>query len=155
MPTRGPFIFASTVRNYIEGSGGLERQLEKFADRPAIKGLDGLHREILKNALDKFPEQEDVTEWLRILGTIILLRNQLSVNDLGPLLKLSPSHVRGCLRDVQPVLMVSENPGEVVRTLHASFHNFLIDRERAGVKTDSNLSGNFLQHTMSISPLIA
>jgi hypothetical protein len=88
----GLFIFASTVCDYIEGDGRLEHQLQEIATRP-IHGLDELYRDILQNAKARFSYPKDADEWLRIIGTIILLQDQLSLNDLGPLLKLDPGHV--------------------------------------------------------------
>jgi hypothetical protein len=126
----GLFIFASTVCEYVEGDGGPEHLLRKITGHP-IKGLDALYREVLQNASSRFPYSEDVEEWLHIIGTIILLRTQLSLNDIGPLLKLNPDHVRGRLRNVQSVLIVPEDPGLVIRTLHASFYDFLIERLRS------------------------
>jgi len=133
----GLFIFASTVCNVVERPGGLEHQLKKIADNPAITGLDELYQEILKRALNKFPEPEEKTECLRIIGTIILLRNQLSVNALGPLLDLPPFHVQGRLSDVQSVLIVPDDRDGVIRTLHATFPDFLVDQKRATPKSNS------------------
>jgi hypothetical protein len=137
MKAEGLFIFASTICNLAERPGGLEHQLKKYADHPAITGLDELYLEILKSALNKFPEPEETTECLRIIGTIILLRNQLSVNALGQLLDLPPAHVRGRLSDVQSVLIVPDEPDGVIRTLHASFPEFMTDRKRATPKNNS------------------
>ena len=138
----GLFIVASTVCRYIEGDGELEGQLKEIISRPIV-GLDELYRQVLKNALDKFQYRQDTDECLLIIGVIILLRDQFSPNDLGELLGLRPDNVRGRLRSLQSVLDVPEEPDVVIRTMHASFHDFLIDRQRSGPKTDSCFSGDF------------
>jgi len=138
----GLFIFASTVVKFIEGNGGPDYQLREIVRRQ-VKGLDGLYREVLHNALTKFEYPEDKDQCLCIIGTIILLRQQLSVDELGGLLDLPGDHVRGRLRNVQSVLIVPADIWGTIRTLHASFHDFLVDYRRSGTKTDRDLSDDF------------
>lgn len=128
----GLFIFASTVCEFIEARGDLDFRLKEITDRPTNEytGIDGLYREILEYAIAEFPDRETVEHCRSIIGTIILLQDPLSSYDLGQLLRLPPKHIQGILGDLQSVLAVPDDIYGTIRTLHASFHDFISTQKR-------------------------
>ncbi|GLB36785.1 hypothetical protein LshimejAT787_0310720 [Lyophyllum shimeji] len=128
----GLFIFASTVCEFIEARGDLDFRLKEITDRPTNEytGIDSLYREILEYAIGEFPDQATVDHCRSIIGTIILLQDPLSSYDLSQLLQLPPKHIQGILLDLQSVLSVPDDVHGAIRTLHASFPDFISARAR-------------------------
>ncbi|KAG6864066.1 hypothetical protein C0991_000427 [Blastosporella zonata] len=128
----GLFIFASTVCEFIEARGDLEFRLKEITDRPVHEytGIDGLYHEILEYAIAQFPDQITVNHCRSIIGTIILLQDPLSSYDLGQLLRLPAKHIQGILGDLQSVLTVPDTLYGTIRTLHASFPNYILTESR-------------------------
>ncbi|KAG6829936.1 hypothetical protein H0H87_009696 [Tephrocybe sp. NHM501043] len=128
----GLFIFASTVCEFIEARGDLEFRLKEITARPVHEytGIDGLYREILEYAIAQFPGQTTVDHCRSIIGTIILLQDPLSSYDISQLLHLPPKHIQGILGDLQSVLSVPDSLDGTIRTLHASFPDFISTKSR-------------------------
>ena len=74
----------------------------------------------------------DVDDWHFVLGTIILLQNPLSITDISHLLGFTRAHVAGLLTGLHSVLAMppSHDNHGVIRTIHASFHDYLTDEKR-------------------------
>ncbi|KAF5376955.1 hypothetical protein D9615_007256 [Tricholomella constricta] len=128
----GLFIFASTVCEFIEARGDLDFRLKEITERPTSEwtGIDGLYKEILEYAISEFPDQTTLQHCRSIIGTIILLQDPLSSYDLGQILHLPPKHIQGILGDLQSVLSVPDDIHEAIRTLHASFPDFITTSSR-------------------------
>jgi hypothetical protein len=70
----------------------------------------------------------------RVLGTIIYLREPLSVGGLGQLLWLHSTHIQLALRGCHSIFMIpttNSDYSESVRPFHASLRDFLMDYNRA------------------------
>jgi len=137
--SRGLFIFAATVANFIEdrNASNPRQQLRvilstTYVSSPASSPhhhLDSLYLKVLREA---FPEiGEDQRSCLRmVLGTIVLLFDPLDPKSLEALLDLEESTVRLTLRHLHSIIIISEAGGGSVRLIHPSFHDFLIDDDR-------------------------
>jgi hypothetical protein len=150
----GLFIFAATAARFIhdrfydDPKGQLEHLLTlgalQVVDSSPHWVLDQLYLQVLQNAFPGISPQL-VCRLRKILGSIVLLRNPLSLSDLQQLLGLTiPLHVT--IEPLQSVVIVPHNDNDAIYLIHPSFHDFLIDPERC-------LNPNFLikpqmQHTL-------
>jgi hypothetical protein len=141
----GLFIFAATsikfIRdaNYSDPAGQLAKLLR---GKTTIEGsspyhrLDQLYLQVLNHA---YPDISfDLASRLKlVLGSIILLRDPLSAPNLERLLNMnsgkadsSHSPVQTTLIHLHSVVILPENDTQVVRLLHPSFFDFLINSDR-------------------------
>jgi hypothetical protein len=88
--------------------------------------LDELYLEILKLAARCHPTSRARTQLRLLLALVVLAVDRLSVEEINSLLKFDSRVYFPVLR---AVLEVPEGEGPV-RTLHASFHDFIIDPHR-------------------------
>lgn len=142
----GLFIFAATSvrfiedRNYSDPQNQLTKLLQSTtpnleSSSPYVS-LDSLYTQVLTNAYPNI--SHDLAGRLKkILGSIIFLRNALSLHDLARLLNpngdhnnLSPSSVRGTLMHLHSIVTVPEDDEQMIRVLHPSFLDFLANRDR-------------------------
>jgi hypothetical protein len=134
----GLFIFASTICRFAELSGDHQAQLERLArvnttnDEGRLE-IDALYQEIIQKAIKSFPD-ETITRCRSILGTIVLLFDPLSLCDLAELLELKPSQIREVIKDLHSILLVPSKDDGIIRTFHASLHDFLTDKGRCSLR---------------------
>jgi hypothetical protein len=130
----GLFIFAATAIKFIQDKyyndpqGQLACLLNSIMATSSHTLLDQLYLQVLKNA---FPEiSPNFASRLKVaLGSIILLQSPLSPLDLEQLLALTvPLHVT--LQHLHSVVIFPTVQGDVIRIIHPSFHDFLIDPAR-------------------------
>lgn len=132
----GLFIFASTVCKFIASPGDLNGQLEQIAwlstsDDEGRLGIDQLYQDVLDTAMANLSDKNQC-HYHSILGTIILLQSPLSLPNLSQLLGLTTAHVAGLLTGLHSVLIIPSHDDKdgVVRTIHASFRDFLTNPKR-------------------------
>jgi hypothetical protein len=89
------------------------------------RGVDPLYHQVL-SAAQKFEH------FHQVIGTIIFLRDPLTISNLAQLLQLQPSHIRLALDGCQSVLAVPDSDQETVQTHHTSLRDFLTDHNQAG-----------------------
>jgi hypothetical protein len=138
--TSGLFIFASTLCKYIESSGDLDERLQEIAwlptsDHEGRFGIDALYQKIMESAIAPVVDEETqqgLHHCRRILGTIILLQNPLSLKDLSQVLGLKLARVAALLRGFHSVLAMpqSDDKSGVLRIIHSSFRDFLTTESR-------------------------
>jgi type II secretory pathway predicted ATPase ExeA len=139
------FIFAATACLFIDGAPIISPEkrlsdlvLQRTINRLSTKNLDTMYSKILQDSVmgeytDE--EKEELTEqFRRVVGSIVVLFDVLSVTALGSLL-LEPSgnatqFVLGVLNSLHSVLNISEDLTQPVRLLHPSFRDFLLDPQR-------------------------
>jgi hypothetical protein len=95
-----------------------------------MSGIDHLYTRILQDnhSTNHLPT---IFERLKsILGVVSLAFNPLSLDSLGIFLELKPKDVLTCLRHLHSVLLVPESPSGIVRILHKSFPDYLLDNQR-------------------------
>jgi hypothetical protein len=120
----GSFIFAFTLINFVNDGTDLPHRKLPIA-LAAHAGLDPLYTEVLSTA----PRGEVLK---RVIGTILLLKLDLSITSLGNLLQLNTAHILQTLFGVQSILMIPGNDDAPVRLFHTSLRDFLTSKPRSG-----------------------
>ncbi|KAJ7145668.1 hypothetical protein C8R44DRAFT_845105 [Mycena epipterygia] len=135
----GLFIFAATSIKFIEDAAycNPRDQLARLVDdtdnvveKSSPSGrLDRLYHDVLTLA---FP---DISSRLlcvlkTVLGSIIHIRDPLSVPDIENLLGLAPGQVRETLGHLHSVVIVPDDNIQVIRLLHPSFFDFITNSDR-------------------------
>lgn len=138
----GLFIFASTSVKFIQDSSyddpkdqlmRLVSHVDMIYEKNSPQArLDRLYIQILEAA---YPEiAPSLSRRLKlILGSIVLLRDPLAPDDLGRLLNglgTSNIDVRATLLRLHSIVLVPEENNRVIRLLHPSFFDFLINTTR-------------------------
>jgi len=135
----GLFIVATTAIHYILGAG-VDRASKRFQallnatqdglSTGAAAPLDRMYALILFDAT--MADQLDVIALpsvLRVLATLLTARMTLSVSAVADLLCISNDDLRASLSHVHSVIHVPDRDGEAgLRTLHASFGDYLLER---------------------------
>jgi hypothetical protein len=67
----------------------------------------------------------------RVIGTIMLLREPLSITSLGRLLQLETADVLHALLGVQSILLIPGDDDDCVRLFHTSLQDFLTTKSRS------------------------
>ena len=153
----GLFIFASTALAYIIGQrmdapGRSARLLtvkqQASTSALATAHLDKIYSLVLIQAsnLDAY-EPMELEETRRIVAVILSTRAPLTIKALAELLELSPEHLRGALDELHAVVFVPEQDevGEL-RTLHASFGDFIFTRAPEHIRIEKSRGHRELAH---------
>jgi hypothetical protein len=121
--SEGLFIYVSTLVKFVADKHG--RPQDKLCAALAVhRGLDPLYDQVLSEAR-KYEYFE------RVVGTIVYLREPLSMGGLGQLLQLHSTCIQLALRGCQSIFTIPITETESVRPFHASLKDFLIDDNRA------------------------
>ncbi|KAG8740896.1 hypothetical protein FRC10_003784 [Ceratobasidium sp. 414] len=134
------FIFAATVRRYVkpdDASGIWHERLETMLraewnpGSKAYSSIDTLYSTILSAALsrDEF-ELADVETMKRALYTVICSKEPMTIETLAGVLGGSLDRLVRVVDPLRSVLHVSEG-SRLVSTLHASFPDYMLNRERS------------------------
>lgn len=137
----GLFIFAATAAKFIDDAtvNNPEQQLEALLNAvvdPSIGGtspfahLDALYAEVLQAAFPREVDIGTVAKLKLILGSIVLLRDQLSPTELDALFQLTRGTTRVTLRQLYAILFVPTVDSAVISIIHPSFPDFLMDPSR-------------------------
>ncbi|CAE6383969.1 unnamed protein product, partial [Rhizoctonia solani] len=136
------FIYAATAVRYIsyknftkDPYGRLQNVLNASSPgaKQKDKAINDLYTVILKVAL----EDEDIDDTerkdiLRLLHTVVTAQEPLTISALSGLLQLgSEDRVRAAIRPLWSVLHITGS-NELVATLHASFPDYMLSKERSG-----------------------
>jgi len=151
----GLFIFAATATKYILGDdeGLRAKRLAKLVSplqatptALVVGPLDLMYSSILMEASRAdVVEDDDLQQMLKVITAILSARMALSVQALAELLGLPPDYLRGCLGRLHAVVhLPEENHDASLRTLHASFSDYLFTR--AGIRIVSTLGHDELAH---------
>jgi hypothetical protein len=120
----GLFIFASTLIDFVtDGRGAPQAKLESVLK--THNGLDPLYAQVLSAAPRDDPFDAAV-------GTVMLLREQLSITDLACLLRRPATNFLHALLGIQSILRIPEDNDKPIELIHASLRDFLTDRSRSG-----------------------
>lgn len=140
----GHFIFATTAVKFItERPRFSSRFFNQLYSRMSEKGaahldkVDRLYTVILETSLSELledPALPNVVDLVRkVLSSVALLREQLSLSALTALLSTHESDadvIAEIFEALKSVILLPNDPDKPIRSLHASFPQFLIDRER-------------------------
>jgi len=136
----GLFIFASTMIAYVlkaQSAKGRETRLrtalsEVQDSKVAMGPLNAIYDFVLTRASDMTEiEPNELELALKVLACILAARVPLSVSALADLLGLEADEVQDSLQRVQALVHVPDKVDQpAVRTLHASFGDYLFSRNR-------------------------
>jgi hypothetical protein len=141
----GLFIYAATVCRYVNGPRQVSAsvRLEQVCQGSATKHkstdvLDEMYLMVLDSSMkDDFSadEAQEVTLRLRqVVGSVVLLFDNLSAEELGrllfPTVPTGGIIVQEALESLHAVLDVPEDSSKSIQMLHLSFRDFLVDSAR-------------------------
>jgi len=140
----GLFIFASTVLKYIisrandEGRRGrLRKVTQAIARSTAMTApLDQIYELVLTEASrpDKV-DSDELDETRRVLACILTARASLSIQALADLIEINPASLRGALERLPSIVHVPDDKNDPgIRTLHASFGDYMFDRAASRIR---------------------
>ena len=150
----GLFIFASTVLKYVlqceqdeDRQDRLRKATSTIAKRTAAtSSIDKIYELILMDASHSDAVDEDELERMKhVLACILTTRASLSVEALAALIGLTPSRLRGSLARLHSLVYLPANneiPG--LRTLHASFGDYLFERGPQQIRIPVTLGHDIL-----------
>jgi hypothetical protein len=135
------FIFAATAARYIKDGLAFQEHEERLdmilrLSRPSSAGdardIDELYSSILRAVFHSRVLPESTRTRIKtILDTVVCAQEPMTVDALAGLLKLKGGkQVEGLLRPLCSVVNIAETSG-LVTTLHASFPDFMFNRERS------------------------
>jgi len=154
----GLFIFASTVMKYILARGGVRGRAERLKKATAAVGvgttptatIDKIYEMVIVEASQSGQfDTNERQEVKRVLACILTARTSLSVQALAELMAIQAADLRESLERLHSVVYIpSEDAEPGLRTLHASFGDFLYDADRAPpiMHIDAALGHNELAH---------
>jgi len=134
----GLFIFASTVVDFVldrEGDEDRQDRLRMMTSTvnkraSATSAVDEVYELVITEATKSNTVQRDELERLKgILACILTARAPLSIDALASLIDMTPGRLRGSLERLHSlVYLPNDNSQPGVRTLHASFGDYLFER---------------------------
>jgi len=134
----GLFIFAATVVDFVlirEGDEDRQDRLQRIASAvtnrtAATSAVDKVYELVLTEATkSEIVERDELEKLKRILACVLTARASLSVDALASLINITPGRLRGSLERLHSLVYlpdINSQPG--VRTLHASFGDYLFER---------------------------
>jgi len=150
----GLFIFASTMIAYIletmsvQGrKSRLRTAMEAVRQSAVAMGpLDTVYEFVITRASDTTKvEPEELKLTRKTLASILAARDSLSVSTLAELLQLDTDYLRESLQRLHAVIHVPEDDVEPdLRTLHASFGDYLLDRAAQHIRIPEPLGHDVL-----------
>ena len=136
----GLFIWAATACRFIGRDWRLaRRRLSQILNRDdAKKGpeeeLNQIYTKILLQSVsdeyDKKEREQLFGTFRDIVGSIVILADPLPTAVLARLLGKPQEEVDQTLNDLYSVLNVPKNQDSAIRSIHPSFHDFLLNKER-------------------------
>ncbi|KAG8688348.1 hypothetical protein FRC11_005588, partial [Ceratobasidium sp. 423] len=135
------FIYAATAVRYIRPIGKAVDSRTRLStilavdtgSQPRLSRIDALYSAILTTAIgDDELEPEEQDRMRLVLWTTICACEPIRISTLSSLCGLNNYYTTTALQPLQSVLHVSDH-SELVTTLHASFPDYMLAKERSGV----------------------
>jgi len=150
----GLFIFASTIIAYVLNAKSVQGRKTRLRtameavrqSAVAMGPLDTVYEFVITRASDtsRF-EPEELKLTRKTLASILAAREPLSVNTLAKLLQLDADYLRESLQHLHAVVHVPDGDFQPdLRTLHASFGDYLFDRAARDVRIPESLGHDVL-----------
>jgi len=140
----GLFIFASTFLKYIldrandEGRKGRLRKVTQAVVRGAAmtSPLDQIYELVLHEATrPEKVDSDELDDTRRVLACILTARASLLAQALADLIQIDPASLRGALERLPSIVHVpDDNNDPGIRTLHASFGDYMFDRAASHIR---------------------
>ncbi|KAL8835874.1 MAG: hypothetical protein Q9176_006647 [Flavoplaca citrina] len=134
------FIYAATACRYIATSDwDPEERLSEVliagsATGGNTAGLDSMYLQVLNSSLKDCGNDAVIVKFCdrfrQVVGTIVVLFDELSASELAGLLEMSEDAIKRSLGRLHSVLNIPQDVGSSIRLLHPSFRDFLLDDTR-------------------------
>ncbi|KAK5988239.1 Vegetative incompatibility HET-E-1-like protein [Cladobotryum mycophilum] len=139
--SHGLFIHAATVIRFIREGGVLagERLNAIIGSihlplKSVESELDYIYTTVLTLSLNTSLDQDEMRQMQRVfhnvVGSIVILRDTLSMNGLAMMLEEPMEMIKSALDQLHSVLDIPEQDDAPIRLLHPSFRDFLLDPTR-------------------------
>lgn len=125
------FVYASTAVKYIAGGPDPETRLDRLLTRPmlstkAMQPIYSVYALVLNDAFQNL-ETDEAQATRRCLAAIVYERNNMTVLELGCLLRLSSRQIRTALCALHSLIDIPDDESNFISTFHASFSDYLRD----------------------------
>ena len=132
----GFFIYASTVVKFVASE--IDPPTERLAlitslphdtTREGKSGVDQLYMKVLEQGFCNIHADEDYhySRFRRVVGTVLLIFNPLSVKGLSELMGCDTSHIYSTVRSLHSLLLIPVKMEDPILAFHKSFPDFLMD----------------------------
>ncbi|KAF7193898.1 Vegetative incompatibility protein HET-E-1 [Pseudocercospora fuligena] len=139
--SEGLFMFAAIVCNYVNGTTARSpvdrlRDVLQHTQGPqdATKALDRMYTLILLEAFrDDYQSHEQAAmrrDFREIIGSLVISFESLSLHALADLIKVDLEALRNTLIPLRAVIYVTKDDRQMVRIIHESFRDYLLDDKR-------------------------
>ncbi|KAF4609654.1 hypothetical protein D9613_012003 [Agrocybe pediades] len=135
------FIYAATVARYVNpedvkvnSQKRLKMVLGMSSSSPNLQyqELDNLYTGILSSGFDRGNfEEEELNITTLVLRTVICAIEPMTISMMSMILAIEQEDVASSLSMLESVLHVQEGPSGLVSILHASFPDFLCNKDRS------------------------
>jgi len=153
----GLFIVATTALQYALGKGvdlapsrfkTLFNTTRDGLSNKAAEPLDHMYRLIMMDAARvDHTDADELKATLHLLASILSARTPLSVVTLSSLLSMDKDDARVRLARLHAVVYVSDDDADPsLRTLHASFGDYLASRAPSDIRVSASFGHNVLAH---------
>jgi len=152
--SNGLFIFASTVVSYILNTNSVHSRTTRLRtalaavtkSEVAMRPLDAVYELVLTRASNPLElEREELQATQRVLACILAVRVPLSAIMLAELLDTQVDHLRESLQRLTAVVYMPEEDDELgLRTIHASFGDYMYDRAPPNIRIAESLGHDIL-----------
>jgi hypothetical protein len=128
MKSEGLFLYAATAVRYIGDGHGSPPSKKLHQVLESHNGVDPLYTQVITGARQP---KHDICHFETIIGSLMYLRYQLSINELSELLGLEASEIQAALDGCRSILIIPEKNDDTIRSYHASLRDFLTKEERS------------------------
>ncbi|CAG8549567.1 13029_t:CDS:2, partial [Acaulospora colombiana] len=144
------FIFAATAIKFIDNpEEDPEDKLSLILTNVHSRGqIDPLYKQVLDFAFDKNGDNDLLQHFQNVMGTIVHLREPLTIRGLRMLLNISSSSVRKVISRLYSVIIIPDTEDEYIRLIHPSFPDYLTDERRC---TDRKYFINKARHHTDVA----
>ncbi|KZP33492.1 hypothetical protein FIBSPDRAFT_1036043 [Athelia psychrophila] len=124
------FIWAATAIRYLEAGDDLDERLDRLLSQQAFS-LGDLYATALRSASEWNPDEVSTETCRRVLGAVVVGRIPLTDDVMDSMLGLE--HSKSCRRILRRLgCLLQWSEGSPIRTLHASFADYLTDARACG-----------------------
>ena len=127
----GLFVWAKSVMDFILHQGGDPEERLDIISADSGEGINivySLYHQVISAALEGLRESEK-TALKSVLGSIIIAKNPLRINDLTELLGVKYGLLNSILGQLSPILSISN--ASYLRVCHHSVTDFLLDFQQS------------------------
>jgi hypothetical protein len=135
----GLFIYTEIACRFIRESKFSEKCLTQIIQCNAVKqelewSLDEIYVQILQDSIIRGSDEQERATWIelfqQVVGSIVISFDLMSVDTLSKLLSVEQRQIEVVLRYLYPVLDAQDKENSLIRLLHPSFRDFLLDKRR-------------------------